>query len=64
MTTCTTRCPMWGMPIGSPRTCPLCGQVFKDTKWDAVEDHYRSQHKDSAIPHEEWWDSVCNEHRN
>lgn len=55
---------MWGMPIGSPRTCPLCGQVFKDTKWDAVEDHYRSQHKDSAIPHEEWWDSVCNEHRN
>ena len=62
---CTEACPCWGMPTEGPRTCPICGQEFKNqwNSWGGIDAHYKSRHKrETGIPYKQWWGSICREH--
>ena len=56
------RCCIKNVPFDRPRNCPECGHVFQGNGWDGIDAHWRSKHED-VMPYEEFWESVCDEHK-
>jgi hypothetical protein len=56
------RCCIADLPLEGKRTCPECGHVFKGNGWDGIDAHWRKNHE-NIMPYEEFWQSLCSEHR-
>jgi len=48
--------------IERPRTCPLCGHVFKGNGWDGIDAHWRARHE-NIMSYEMFWTSLCPDHK-
>ena len=45
-----------------PRVCPKCGHVFRGNGWDGIDAHWRAKHE-RTVSYEEFWNSLCERHR-
>ena len=62
-TNCNENCPCWEMPTDGKKKCPYCVHVFANG-WGGVDRHYRTKHeKERGQSYEDWWASMCSEHR-
>ena len=52
-----------GIKKDRPRICPICGHVFQGNGWDGIDSHWRANHED-LMRYEDFWGSLCDEHRN
>src|SRR5688572_27226560 len=46
-----------------PWECPFCDHVFKGNGWDGIDAHWRSKHEPQGTTYEEFWASLCSNHR-
>lgn len=51
-----------GIATSGARICPECAHVFQGSGWDGIDAHWRSKHE-SLEPYEEFFASLCDEHR-
>lgn len=51
-----------GTPVEGAWVCPICGHVFQGNGWDGIDAHWRARHEE-IIPYEQFWNSMCAEHR-
>lgn len=55
-------CCRYGTPTQGPRICPICGHEFQGNGWDGIDTHWRANHEDD-MSYEQFWQSLCEEHR-
>ena len=51
------------IPVKRPRICPECGHVFQGNGWDGIDAHWRASHEQNGTTYEEFWKSLCDEHK-
>jgi hypothetical protein len=56
------RCCDVNTPKAGPRVCPECMHVFRGNGWDGIDAHWRARHE-VIMPYEDFWQSLCDEHR-
>lgn len=49
-------------PVAGARICPICRHEFQGNGWDGIDAHWRSNHE-NVMPYEQFWQSLCDEHR-
>jgi len=50
------------IPPERPRKCPLCDHEFQGSGWVGIDAHWRAHHE-KAMRYEDFWSSLCDEHR-
>jgi len=55
-------CCKYSMPAERPRICPICNHEFKGKGWDGIDAHWRAYH-DKTMRYEDFWKSLCKEHK-
>jgi hypothetical protein len=51
-----------GLPVESPRQCPVCDKVFAGEGWGGIDAHWKGKHND-VMAYEDFWSSLCANHR-